>query len=180
MKYLETKNLYLRAFLRSDITEKYLTWLNDPEVNAYSVRRIHPYTDVEAIKYIESLSKDEKILAIFTKDDVHIGNIKYGPIDWVNRNCEISIVVGEKNYWNKGYASESMYALMKHLFFVLDINRIGADSCNPAFIKMVINKLGWRNEGSMHNRIRFGDKFVDYHILGILKDEFKVIEKYEK
>lgn len=180
MKYLESKNLFLRPFLKSDVNHKYLTWLNDPDVNSYSVRRVHPYTDVEAINYINSLSKDEKILAIFTQNNEHIGNIKYGPIDWVNKNCEISIVIGEKDYWNKGCASEAIYMLMKHLFFTLDINRIGADSCNPAFIKMVINKLGWRDEGTMKNRIRFEDKYVDYHILGILKNEFKVVLKYEK
>lgn len=180
MKFLESKPIYLKPFLKSDVTSRYISWLNDPEVNQYSVRRVHPYTDIEAYKYIENLNHNEKVLAICSNDtDEHIGNIKYGPIDWSNLNCEISIVIGEKSYWNKGIASEAIYLILKHLFFTLDMNRVGADSCNPAFIKMA-KKLGFRAEGVMKNRMRFGNRFVDYTVLGILKSEFKVIKQYEK
>ena len=35
MKFFETKRLIIRPFLKSDISEKYISWLNDPEVNEY-------------------------------------------------------------------------------------------------------------------------------------------------
>lgn len=178
MKFIESKNIYLRPFLKSDINEKYISWLNDSEVNKYSVRRIHPYTDTEAFRYLDSLGKDEKILAICTNSGNHIGNIKYGPIDWSNKNCEISIVIGEKDYWNKGVASESMYVVMKHLFNTLGMHRVGADTCNPAFKKMA-EKLGFREEGILRERMDINGIRVDYLILGILHDEFKEISKYE-
>ena len=168
MKFLDSINIYLRPFTKSDITNKYLSWLNDSEVNKYSARRIHPYSDVEAFRYLDSLEKDEKILAICTQEEIHVGNIKYGPIDWSNRNCEISIIIGEKEYWNKGIAFEAMYLL---------IHRIGVDSCNPAFIKMAKN-LGFVQEGIMRERMDIGGQRTDYVILGLLKVDFaKTIER---
>ena len=177
MKFLDSKNIYLRPFLKSDITNMYLSWLNDNEVNQYSVRRIHPYSDIEAFRYLDSMGKDEKILAICTQEEIHVGNIKYGPIDWPNRNCEISIIIGEKEYWNKGIAFEAMNLLINHLFDNLHMHRIGVDSCNPAFIKMA-KKLGFVQEGIMRERMDIGGQRTDYVILGLLKVDFaKTIER---
>ena len=90
-----------------------------------------------------------------------------------------SLLLGDKNYWNKGLAAESIYAITKHLFEILGMYRVGADSCNPAFINLVTKKLGWTIEGAMRKRMLLGDKRIDYSILGILKDEFSVIPMYE-
>jgi [ribosomal protein S5]-alanine N-acetyltransferase len=178
MNFLKNNSIYLRPFLKSDINQNYLQWLNDPEVNRYSLRRFHPYTDIDAYKYIERLNQNEKIFSIFVNNGVHVGNIKYGPIDWPNKNCEISILIGEKDYWNKGIASEAIYAVSKHLLFNLDMHRIGADTCNPAFVKMVEN-LGWSKEGVMRERMYIDNKRMDYTIMSILKNEFKRIKKFE-
>ena len=87
-------------------------------------------------------------------------------------------MIGEKDYWNKGIASEAIYVVSKHLFFNLDMYRIGADSCNPAFVKMIEN-LGWTKEGVMRERICIDNKRVGYTFMSILKHEFKTIKKFE-
>ena len=179
MKFLQTKRLVLRPFLKSDVTKDYISWLNDSEVNKYSMRRFHPQNDFNANDYFSKVGNDEKILAFDTKDGVHIGNIKYGPVDWLNRNCEISILLGNKKFWNQGLASESIYIVTKHLFEVLGMHRVGADSCNPAFIKLVTTNLGWTLEGTMRQRMFLDGERIDYSIIGILKNEFKLIHKFE-
>ena len=116
-------------------------------------------------------------MAICTQEEIHVGNIKYGAIDWSNRNCEISIIISEKEYWNKGIAFEAMYLLIKSLFDNLNMHRIGVDSCNPVFIKMA-KKLGFVQEGIMRERMDIGDQRIDYVILGLLKVDFaKTIER---
>ena len=178
--FLETRNLVLKPFLKENISMKYLKWLNDPEINKYSLRRFHPYSDFDANRYLDNLADNEKILSINTKDNEYIGNIKYGPIDWLNRSADVSIIIGEKDFWGKGFASESIYLITKHLFLTLNLNRVGADSCNPAFIQAVKKNLGWRLEGKMEKRMFVENEYVDYYFLAILQKDFKIISKYEK
>ena len=35
-----------------------------------------------------------------------IGTIKIGHIDWKAKTADIGIMIGEKDYWNKGYATK--------------------------------------------------------------------------
>ena len=42
--------------------------------------------------------------------DKHIGNIKLGPINWIHRYGDISLLIGDKDYWGKGIATEAIRA----------------------------------------------------------------------
>ncbi len=180
MYFLTGNNLGLRPLLHSDINQSYLNWLNDPEVNFYSGRRNNPSNQYDIETYLSSLGKDEHVLAICKRNnEKHIGNIKYGPIDWINRTCEIEILIGDKNEWDQGYGAEAIYLITKHLFHTINMNRVEAKSANPAFITSTVKKLGWTHEGEMRERFFMGHKFIGYHFLSILKNEFKIINKYE-
>ncbi|MBF0235849.1 MAG: GNAT family N-acetyltransferase, partial [Desulfamplus sp.] len=143
-------------------------WLNDPYVNQYSGRKKSP-TDFENLKnYLNCLPKDAFVLAIcLVSSGMHIGNIKYGPIDWPNRCCEIEIIIGEKGEWGKGYGSEAIYLVSKHLFQNVDMNRVEAKSVNPGFACSVTEKLGWSQEGELRERFFCGGKFINYSYFSI-------------
>lgn len=174
-----SKNYSYRIFTQDQISEKYLNWLNDEETNRFSLRRFYQSTKEDAIKFVSSIKSNEFLFAIYSKDNTHIGNIHLGPIDQYNLNCEIRILIGDKNFWNSGVATEAIYHAEKFLFFEKKIYRIGADSFNPAFEKVVVNKLGWRQEGVLKDRMLVGQKRFDYKIFGILQSEFKVIKELE-
>lgn len=178
--FLEGRNISLRPFHSSDISPTYLSWLNDSEVNKYSGRRYFPTSESQAKKYLNNLKENEMILAICKKDDgKHIGNIKFGPINFFHKSAEISILIGDKLEWGKGYASESIYLLVKHLFQKLNLNRIESGSINPAFSKIVIQKLGWTKEGVLRKAFIFDGKYVDIEKFSILKDEFHELSSFE-
>lgn len=179
MYFLESRNLGLRPLVKADINSNYIRWMNDREVNRYSRRIFAPTSEMDIIKYLEALSRDEFILAICIKDsNQHIGNIKYGPIDYQNKICEIRIVIGEKDEWGKGYGSETIYAVCKHLFNLHHMNRVEANSANPAFINAV-KKLGWSVEGELRERFYMDGSFVSYLWMSILRKEFEEIPNYE-
>jgi [ribosomal protein S5]-alanine N-acetyltransferase len=181
MAFLESKNLMLTSFSQDLISSEYISWLNDPEVNLYSQRSMHPTSEAEAREYVRNISPQEKILAMIDRDKMkHIGNIKYGPIDWVNRRADISIVLGNKDYWGKGMASEAIYSVSKHLFENLNLERLEAGSFNPAFIAAVLKNLGWKIEGVQRKRIFLRGQYHDYTLMSLLKDEFKRLSRYEK
>ena len=167
------KGIGLRRLEKTDINETYLSWLNDPVVNQYSGRRKFPssFQDIEG--YFASLPRDTYVLAIcLVEGNKHVGNIKFGPIDWPNSCCEIEILIGDKCEWGKGYGTEAIALVTQHLFQNLNLNRVESKSANPAFAKMVVEKLGWTKEGEMRKRFFLDGKFVNYSLFSILKEDF--------
>ena len=159
------------------ITDRYVAWLNDPAVNAYSRRKGMRTTADDAGRYLASLRADEHVVAILT-DDEHVGNVKFGPIDWQNACADISILVGERMVWGRGIGAEAVYLVSRHLLTDVGLNRVHADSCNPAFLKLV-DKLGWRIEGVLRERVRLENRFFDDTVVSLLAREFRVIDAFE-
>jgi len=179
MRFLTGKNLYLRPLLANDVTEDYISWLNDPETSKYSMRRFLPNNEFQARKYLSTRASNDVILAICTKDGKHIGNIKFGPIDWINKTAEVSILLGDRSQWGKGYSREAIYLVTKHLFLTVGLNRIFAGTINPAFTACV-RKLGWKEEGLFRKGFFFDGKFLDIVRLSILKEEFREMPEFEE
>ena len=42
------------------------------------------------------------------RDGRHIGNIKIGPVHSYHRRARIGLLIGEKEFWNRGYATEAI------------------------------------------------------------------------
>lgn len=159
------------------ITERYVAWLNDPEVNAYSRRKGAHTTAADAGRYLSSLRDDEHVLAILVGGE-HVGNVKYGPVDWQNACADISILVGERAIWGQGIGAEAVYLVSRHLLTDIGLNRVHADSFNPAFLRLV-DRLGWRIEGVLRERVRLGDLFFDDTMVSLLAREFRAIDAFE-
>jgi [ribosomal protein S5]-alanine N-acetyltransferase len=177
--FLHGKNIFLRPFLAKDINENYLSWLNDTETSKFSRRRLFPTNDLQCKKYLSELKTTESVLAICTCEGKHIGNIKFGPINFIHRSADISIVIGDKNEWGKGYASEAIYLITKHLFNTIGLNRVEAGTVNPAFAR-VAEKLGWKKEGVFRKGYFLNNTFVDVIRVSLLKEEFVIDKKYEE
>ena len=166
-------SLVCRTFRPEDIHPAYLAWLNDPEVNRYSRRRYVRSTAADALNFLQGLSPDEQVLAIHLREDGrHIGNIQFGPVDWLCRLAEIRILIGDKEAWGGGYGTEAIGLVTKYLFEELKLHRVEANSCNPAFIRCT-EKLGWTVEGRLRERFMLDGEFVDYYWMSILEEDFK-------
>lgn len=170
--FLRGKSLGLRSLCKADVNGDYLVWLNDPEVNSFSGRRFKPVSEAEIERYLASQSADSQILAVcLAGSGLHIGNIKYGPIDWPNRCAEIEILIGNRSQWGKGFATEAIYLVCQHLFGTLRLHRVDAKTANPAFARAV-EKLGWKKEGCLRERFLTKSGYVDYMLFSTLESEF--------
>jgi RimJ/RimL family protein N-acetyltransferase len=122
---IEADRLYFKSLKKENATEKYCSWINDNEVNKFLETK---KTTVDELKeYIDCRCEDPNciFLGIFTKDgNEHIGNIKLEPIDFMNNQAILGVLIGEKDYWNKGYATEALKALIKYSFNHLNLNEI--------------------------------------------------------
>jgi RimJ/RimL family protein N-acetyltransferase len=62
--------------------------------------------------------------AIDTMEGHHIGNCMAYDIDSINGQCELGILVGERDYWDGGYGREAFKMLIDDLFKAESMNRL--------------------------------------------------------
>ena len=182
--YLIERKIYLRPLTRKDINQKYLSWLNDPDVTRYIESGIFPTTKKALKDFYERVnkSKTDVIFAIATKkDNIHIGNIKLGNINWIHRYADLGIMIGEKKYWGKGYGQEACRLLLKYAFEVLNLNKVilGVYATHKQAIR-IYQKVGFKIEGRVKKLLNFKGKYTDKIVMGILKQEFLSVEKVER
>jgi RimJ/RimL family protein N-acetyltransferase len=61
-------------------------------------------------------SSTSKRLAIDTHDGKHVGNCMYYDIDLRRKRAELGIMVGDRDYWDSGYGTNSVDTLLLHMF----------------------------------------------------------------
>ncbi len=170
--FINGERIYLREVRISDVNENYYNWINNTLINQYLESRFYP-SSIESIqKYVQKISNNSDFifLAIINKkDNHHIGNIKLGPINWIHRLGEIGIIIGEKNYWGKGYATESIKTLSKHAFNVLNLHKLtaGCYETNQGSLK-AFKKANFEIEGIRRHHNYFNGKYIDSVLLGLI------------
>ena len=162
---IDGPRLHLRSARPSDASDRYVAWLNDAEINRYLELRFSTHTLAGVKAYIAEMAESTTyvFLAIVLNDgERHIGNIKIGPINRAHRYADIGIVIGEKDAWGKGYATEAISLATRYAFETLGLHRLEAGAYEPnmgsakAFIK-----AGWHEEGREIAKWSVDGKFVD-------------------
>lgn len=178
--FLEGEHIYLREVHPSDVNENYYRWMNDPEVTRYLESRFYP-NSVEGLReYVNGKLSDHDnvFLAIVLKDgDRHIGNIKLGPINWVHRFGDIGILIGEKDCWGKGYATEAIRLVVDYAFRSLDLHKLTASCYDPnrSSVK-AFQKAGFDIEGARKAHFYHDGRYVDDILLGMARlDRLSVV-----
>lgn len=63
-------------------------------------------------------------LAVDTLDGKHIGNCSVFNFDFLSGNVEVGLMIGEKEYWDRGYGSDALQTLVQYVFGISDIRLI--------------------------------------------------------
>jgi RimJ/RimL family protein N-acetyltransferase len=71
-----------------------------------------------------SPSRYDYWFAVDTLEGIHIGNCGYYHIDSINKEAELGIMIGDRSYWDKGYGTDTVNALVNYLFGEKDFQRI--------------------------------------------------------
>lgn len=53
-----------------------------------------------------------------------IGNCMYYDLDSVNKEAELGIVIGDREYWSGSYGFDAVVTLLEHMFVVRDLKRV--------------------------------------------------------
>ena len=167
---LDGPRLYLRDLRPDDVGERYCAWMNDPDVMRFTESRFvsHSIESLRAYVAEKAASPDTIFLAIVTRTaDRHIGNIKLGPIHPVHKRGDIGIVIGEKDCWGQGYASEAIEILARYAFEKLHLHKLtaGCYAGNLASTR-AFEKAGFTREGVRPAHFLSGDAYADEILLG--------------
>lgn len=176
---LKGKKVILRSIKMSD-APRFVKWFNDPEVNKFLFYR--ELSLKEERKYIkdrlEGKAKNDLHFCADTKEGKHIGVTSLNNIHKRNKNAVFGIVLGDKNFWSKGYGEEASKLIIDHGFKKLKLHRIELDvySYNPRAIKLY-KKLGFKKEGIKREHNFYNGKFYDTIKMSILDREWNLKNK---
>jgi len=178
---IKSNLLILNELSCDDITQEYINWLNDPEVNKYLELRF-VYQDERLVKeFVKKCAKNEFefLFGIFTKDDMkHIGNIKLGPINKFHNYAEVGLMIGDKSEWGKGYGSHAISIITQFAFEQLDLSKLGA-GCYKSNLgsKKIFQKAGYQLEGVLKDHVLYNGHREDVYRFGINNTTFMESKK---
>lgn len=167
------EKVYLRPIEDADFPQL-VAWTNDPEI-----RRLmdgdYP-TDLEACaKWHEAgqgSRHSQRYAVCETGDGALIGDMALDHIAWRSGNAELRIRIGEKEYWERGYGTDAVTALLDHAFRRMNLSLVylRVFSFNKRAVSCY-EKCGFRKEGRLR---RPGPDGVPVLVLlmRITKDEF--------
>jgi [ribosomal protein S5]-alanine N-acetyltransferase len=149
----------------------YPRWMNDKEVVRYLESRFARQTKPNIREFVRKTLANENavFLAIMAKNHIHIGNIKLS-IDRIHKTAEIGIVIGERAYWGKGYATEAIKTVSRYAFGELGLHKLtaGVYSDNIGSLRAFL-KAGFVEEGRLREQYISDGKRVDRIIVGRIK-----------
>jgi RimJ/RimL family protein N-acetyltransferase len=149
---LLTERFLLRPLTAADATERYVAWFDDDVAK----KTIHSAADNRSLEkvraYINERADQDDVLflGIFTKDDeLHIGNVKYEPVDSERGYAVMGILIGDVSWRGKGVATEVLRASGEWLRENAGIRELvlGVHKDNPAAIRSY-EKAGYRIEAT--------------------------------
>ncbi|AZS50085.1 N-acetyltransferase [Entomomonas moraniae] len=148
---IETSRLILRAFEKKDASDL-LSYLTKPITNCFLSEKISTLGD--ALSLIHKRQKENDYIAVCLKDSDQL----IGEIFFIKEEPDTYSVGWNFNtkFHGKGYAMESAYAFLDHLFEQSDARRIFAyvEEDNYSSQKLC-NRLGLRKEGLFIEFISF-------------------------
>lgn len=171
------KRIRLRADERSDIPS-FVAWLNDREVTQYLLRN-DPMSMAQEEKWFDRIldrPTEECPLAIeaaLPGGWTLIGNTSFFDFNWIDRNAEVGIFIGAKEFWGQGYGTETMQLMLKHGFEDYGLNRINLRvySNNQRGLACYL-KSGFKQEGVLRQAVYRNGQFLDEIVMGILSSEW--------
>ena len=160
-----------------------MKWINDEEVKQFlgNGALTYPMSRIQQERYIESVSNeahDQRTFAIETLSHHYIGALDLRNINWIDRHAGIGIVIGDKDYWGKGYGTDAMRVLLRIAFDKMNLHRVHLDV--HAFNERAVacyKRLGFKQEGVMREYHYGKGRYHDTIMMGLLASEYRAAPK---
>ena len=121
------KKVKLREKRLADARDDYI-WQTDPELahlDAMPLLTI-PFAQY-VLNYASQLcspSSARHLFSVETLKGAHIGNCTFYNVDDDAGEAELGIMIGDSDYWDKGYGTDAVKTLVNHIFQQANLKRI--------------------------------------------------------
>ena len=165
----------MRPFSKDDL--QYIRkWSNDAELRRL-IGEVEPMSRADTEKWYRELMADKDRIwftIILKKNDRVIGEAGLLRMFRPWRNTDMTIIIGEKDAWGKGYGPEVGHLLLDYAFRRLGFHRIsiGVAGFNKRALKFW-ESLGFKREGVQRDEYFYDDEYSDGIMMSILEDEYE-------
>ncbi len=104
------------------------TWQTDPELAQLDAA---PLITAPFPQYLSDYASElcyppptRHRFTVETRDGKHIGNCVYYNINETKGEAELGIMIGNRDYWDKGYGTDTVTTLLNHIFRQTNLKRI--------------------------------------------------------
>jgi diamine N-acetyltransferase len=158
-------------------------WSEDAEVRAL-IGETRPMSVADCERFLEQVRADERrewFAVVTTKSKRVIGEAGLLRMDPLWRTTDMSIIIGEKEEWGKGYGTETAILLLDLAFRHLGFHRVavGVVGFNERALRFWA-KNGFRKEGVQRDGYYHDGMYYDFVMMSILEDEFWELQGGEK
>ena len=174
VKFLEGKKIYLRPTQENDYELVYFG-KNNSKVRE-TLFLFAPMTYEQVKQEIDQWS-DNKETILFTickqENNEPVGQTALVRIDLVSRAAVFYIAIYDPEFWSKGFGKEATKLMIEYAFDILNINRIQLHvSCENKNAIEIYKKAGYVIEGTLRQAMYYNNRFVDFYVMGILRDKY--------
>lgn len=161
---LETERLILRRFRPSDAGDMFRTWTSDAVVARFMRWQTHQsvaQTRQVVNAWVRGYAAGGFEWAITLRDGRLIGSIGIMDVQVSEASGELGYCIA-RPYWNCGYATEALTAVLGYMLDRVGLNRIEAFHAvgNPASGR-VMEKCGMQREGLCRQKYQTADGLAD-------------------
>ena len=171
------KTVRLAGFIKED-ARLISRWHDDAGfLRLLDMKAARPQSEAEILKWFDEWEKSERIAAFAVRsieDDALVAIIMLEGIQWTHGVGWLSIAIGDRERWGKGYGQEAMSLLLPYEFEELNLHRIQLTvfEYNERAIALY-EKLGFRREGAHREAMLREGRRYDMYLYGLLRREWE-------
>ena len=171
---LEGRRTLLRPLRSADAARQHL-FDQDMELSVLDCRLPVPSRLERAEDFVEQRHEDQRDVArlAIEVDQQYIGHCSLSGLRHPHGDLELGILIGDREYWSRGYGREVVGVLLSYGFQALGARRIAVTTHedNPRAIRCYL-ACGFVEDGRPRQAFWAGRRYADLVEMSILRDEW--------
>jgi RimJ/RimL family protein N-acetyltransferase len=174
---IEGELVRLRPLEPAD-AERYVRWLNDPEVTRTLTVR-YPLGSEPERAIIERMAKhagyrDVNFAIEIRETGEHIGTVGVGDSYRESRWGTLGIVIGAKEHWGRGYGEDALREMLRFAFWEMNLDTVRLEVyASNARARDLYERVGFVVEGRKRAAVLRGGEQIDVDVMSVTREEFE-------
>ena len=175
-KVLQAEAIRLEPLYVEDISDEYVSWLNDPEINRYLEVRFTDQTRESVAEYVLSHYQEvEKYIWAINLGTVKrmVGTITLSLINWNHKSAGLGIMLGRTDVPSM-VSTQALNLVLEFAFDYLKLNRITAENISANHkSNFMLRRAGFTCEGKARQMYSVDGEYVDGFRFAILCTDWR-------